>query len=70
MTLDLMKEWGVESEVSSNTFRVSPGGYSPIDFKVEADWSAASYWFEAAAFSFGDIKLDGLMKKAVRATVV
>lgn len=64
MTLDLMKEWGVESEVSSNTFRVSPGGYSPIDFKVEADWSAASYWFEAAAFSFGDIKLDGLMKKS------
>jgi len=66
MTLSIMKEWGVESEVSGNTITVPAGVYKPIDYNVEADWSAASYWFEIAAFSFGDIKLDGLMKKSLQ----
>lgn len=66
MTLSIMKEWGVESEVSGNTITVPAGTYKPIDYNVEADWSAASYWFEIAAFSFGDIKLDGLMKKSLQ----
>lgn len=66
MTLSIMKEWGVESEVSGNTITVPAGEYKPVDYDVEADWSAASYWFETAAFSFGDIKLDGLMKKSLQ----
>ncbi len=60
MTLGLMEKWGVESDFSDNVITVAPQAYRPVDFSVEADWSAASYWFETASFSFGDIKLLGL----------
>ncbi|MCM1093957.1 MAG: 3-phosphoshikimate 1-carboxyvinyltransferase [Lachnospiraceae bacterium] len=66
MTLSIMREWGVDSEVLGNTIKIPAGSYKPIEYKVEADWSAASYWFEIGAFSFGDIKLDGLMKKSLQ----
>ena len=66
MTLSLMKEWGVDSEVDGTTFKVPDSRYVPIEYSVEADWSAASYWFEIAAFSFGDIKLDGLKPKSLQ----
>lgn len=60
MTLALMKQWGVESDFTGNVITVAPQAYTPVDFSVEADWSAASYWFEIASFSFADIKLLGL----------
>lgn len=60
MTLGLMRQWGVESEFYGNTITIEPQSYRATDFTVEADWSASSYWFETAAFSFGDIKLTGL----------
>lgn len=66
MTLSLMKEWGIDSEVDGTTFKVPHSPYVPIEYSVEADWSAASYWFEIAAFSFGDIKLDGLKPKSLQ----
>ncbi len=66
MTLSLMEKWGIESEVDGNTIKVAPGTYCPIEYNVEADWSAASYWFEIAAFSFGAIKLDGLVKNSLQ----
>lgn len=60
MTVALMKQWGAQVEIDDNVITVAPGAYKPVDCKVEADWSAASYWYEIAAFSFGDIKLVGL----------
>lgn len=66
MTLGLMRQWGVESDFYGNTITIAPQRYSAIDFCVEADWSAASYWFEIAAFSFGDIKLLGLEKESLQ----
>lgn len=66
MTLGLMKQWGVESEFYGNTITIAPQMYRAIDFTVEADWSAASYWFETAAFSFGDIKLLGLERDSLQ----
>lgn len=66
MTLGLMKQWGVESDFYGNTITIAPQQYKAIDFTVEADWSAASYWFETAAFSFGDIKLLGLDQNSLQ----
>lgn len=66
MTLGLMRQWGVESDFYGNTITIAPQRYSAIDFCVEADWSAASYWFEIAAFSFGDIKLLELEKESLQ----
>jgi 3-phosphoshikimate 1-carboxyvinyltransferase len=60
MTIGIMKQWGVACEFDENVIKIAPQPYKPIHFKVEADWSAASYWFELAAFSFADIRLNGL----------
>lgn len=60
MTLGLMDEWGVECDKDGNVLTIRPGRYSVTDYDVEADWSAASYWFEAEALSSGGIELSGL----------
>lgn len=66
MTLSMMRRWGVESEFVGNTITIAPQKYIPIDFEVEADWSAASYWYEIAALSSGDVSLQGLNSKSVQ----
>jgi 3-phosphoshikimate 1-carboxyvinyltransferase len=60
MTLGMMAEWGVEASREGNVITVLPTAYTPTDYKVEADWSAASYWYELQAFSFGALALRGL----------
>ena len=66
MTLSMMRQWGVESEFVGNTITIAPQKYIPIDFEVEADWSAASYWYEIAALSSGDVSLQGLNSRSVQ----
>ena len=60
MTLSMMRQWGVESEFVGNIITIAPQKYAPVDFEVEADWSAASYWYEIAALSSGDVSLCGV----------
>lgn len=66
MTLGLMKEWGVDSDFTDNVITVEPQHYTPVDFKVEADWSAASYWYEIEALSSGDLSLRGLSRNSLQ----
>lgn len=66
MTLSMMRQWGVESEFVGNIITIAPQKYAPIDFEVEADWSAASYWYEIAALSSGDVSLQGLNSRSVQ----
>lgn len=66
MTLSIMEAWGINCEFSGDKLSVPNSSYRPVDYTVEADWSAASYWFEMAAFSFGDIKLTGLSKASLQ----
>ena len=52
LTLDLIRKYGATAEwVDNQTVRVNPGIYEDIPFIVEADWSAASYWYELAAIA-------------------
>lgn len=52
LTLDLMRRYGAMVEwVDGQTIRVNPGTYEDIPLTVEADWSAASYWYELAAIA-------------------
>lgn len=52
LTLDLMRRYGATAEwTDEQTIRVSPGTYKDIPLTVEADWSAASYWYELAAIA-------------------
>jgi 3-phosphoshikimate 1-carboxyvinyltransferase len=51
MTASLMEQYGAESTFIGNTITVMPQRYAPIEFTVESDWSAASYWFAFAALA-------------------
>lgn len=50
LTLWAMTEFGAEAEWSDiDTIRVAPKPYEPRPYRVENDWSAASYWYEMMA---------------------
>ncbi len=64
MTLSMMRDWGMESDFYGNIITIKSGCYTPTEFSVEADWSAASYWYEIEALSSGDISLKGLKQNS------
>jgi 3-phosphoshikimate 1-carboxyvinyltransferase len=46
-----MEMYGVKCQWVDNRITVPVAVYTPVAAKVEADWSAASYWFEAVALA-------------------
>ena len=61
MTLQMMREYGVEVEFVDNVISIEPQEYEPIPYLVESDWSAASYWYEILALAGkGEVYLEGL----------
>lgn len=62
MTLAIMQHFGAEAERNGRSIIIHPNTYQPSSFKVSADWSAASYWYELAALSEEcEIRLHGLV---------
>lgn len=51
LTLGLMKQFGVEANWNEETIEIKPQPYKAIPFKVESDWSAASYWYQMVALT-------------------
>ena len=51
MTLSLMQEFGVSYTWEGNVVQIAPSEYKPLEFTVENDWSAASYWYSIVALS-------------------
>ena len=53
MTISLMRQFGAEVKWDDDaTICVAPQSYRPLkEFRVESDWSAASYWYELVALS-------------------
>lgn len=62
MTLSLMRGFGADVRWDGRTVAVAEGTYEYRQVTVEADWSAASYWYAMAALRPGaHISLPGLM---------
>lgn len=58
LTLHLMATFGVTAKrTGDNLIQIYPQAYHPVRFKVENDWSAASYWYEIAALS-GEARIE------------
>lgn len=71
MTLALMQYFGVEHRWEGEVITVPPQPYRPREFTVEADWSAASYYYAIAAFAEApDIRLEGLFADSVQGDAV
>ncbi len=51
MTQEMIRMYGGKIEVNENLIDVSPGGITKVNYAVEPDWSAASYWFSFCSLS-------------------
>jgi 3-phosphoshikimate 1-carboxyvinyltransferase len=62
LTIDVMRAFGADVAVDSSgrAFTVGPGGYQARAYAVEADASAAAYFFAAAAICGGRVTVPGL----------
>lgn len=68
MTISMMRYFGVEvTWLSENQLVIKQGNYVAKDFSVEADWSAASYWYSMVALSKkATLILKGLNKTSLQ----
>ncbi len=63
MTMKMMAEFGAKVVFKENVISIDPQNYIPIQYKVESDWSAASYWYEILSLvGSGEVFLTGLNK--------
>jgi 3-phosphoshikimate 1-carboxyvinyltransferase len=51
MTLELMQTFGIRYEWQENSILVEEGIYQMKNYVIEADWSAASYWYSIVALA-------------------
>lgn len=61
ITVGVMEAFGVPVERDGyRRFSVQPGGYTPVAYTVEGDYSSASYFFAAAAVCSGTVEVTHL----------
>ena len=70
MTLSMMRIFGAKAGwTDAQTIVVEPVRYQPCDFRVESDWSAASYWYEVVALApneDAEVVLHGLFTESLQ----
>ena len=67
MTLKLMEEFGISHTWQENIIEIKPQKYSAKNYNIEADWSAASFWYEIASLSTNcNITLNGLTENSIQ----
>ena len=60
-----MEDFGVKVVWADDVIIIHPQEYKPVNYTVESDWSAASYWYQMCALSQkSEIKLLGLHKNS------
>jgi 3-phosphoshikimate 1-carboxyvinyltransferase len=71
MTLDVMRAFGVDvpHDASLARFTIPRGNYRGLNYAIEPDASAASYFFAAAAITGGEITVAGLSRKSLQGDV-
>ena len=67
MTLKLMSEFGINWDWTENKIKIVEQNYLSKNYKVESDWSAATFWFQIASLSDNcNIKLNGLSETSIQ----
>ena len=68
MTVALMQLFGANYTADGDALLVSAGEYQPTNYTVEADWSAASYWYALVALApvGSEITLPGLRQQSLQ----
>ena len=60
ITADILNTFGASVQRDGNVVRVKSGRLSLNEYRVEGDYSSASYWFAAAAATGGTVRVRGL----------
>lgn len=67
MTLSLMQHYGIEYSWDENTINIAPQKYIAKDIQIEADWSAASYYYILASIADEvDLQISGLTDHSIQ----
>ena len=70
MTIEMMRHFGAQVEwQGERVIRVEPKPYAPTPYLIEADWSAASYWYEMVLLSDNEQEtatLTGLFEQSLQ----
>jgi 3-phosphoshikimate 1-carboxyvinyltransferase len=70
MTIRVMQAFGVEVDsLTGGGYGVSPQRYRGLEFAIEPDASAASYFFAAAAITGGEVTVAGLSRGSLQGDV-
>ena len=74
LTLWMMREFGADADwTSDDTISVKSGAYRQRSYRVENDWTAASYWYEMVALTAdenAEIRLPGLSEDSKQGDAV
>lgn len=71
MTLELMKQAGVQSKWENGMITIANQAYHSEGMTVERDWSAASYWYQLATLAGdADLLLEGLTAKSLQGDAI
>ncbi|WP_029904461.1 3-phosphoshikimate 1-carboxyvinyltransferase [Prevotella sp. 10(H)] len=67
LTLGMMAQFGVKTHWDGRTIKIHPEEYKTLNYTVESDWSAASYWYEMVALADeARVELKGLFKNSMQ----
>lgn len=67
MTISLLKDFGIHVVQGRSRIFITEGDYLPCNYTVEPDWSAAAFWYEAAALAdHVDLELEGFTKNSIQ----
>lgn len=67
MSINTLTHFGIEVKFEQNKITIAPQKYQAKDFTIEADWSAASYYYALTSMAKeADLSLLGLFKESVQ----
>lgn len=61
VTADILTAFGAKVDRDGSVLRVRAGRLKLSDYRIEGDYSSASYWFAAAAATRGEVRVRGLV---------
>jgi 3-phosphoshikimate 1-carboxyvinyltransferase len=66
MTVEMMKQRGIDVERTPLAIKVPHATYQAVDQTVEGDWSAAAFWYEMTAVSSGWFTVTNLEANSIQ----
>jgi 3-phosphoshikimate 1-carboxyvinyltransferase len=70
ITADILEAFGARVSRSGNAIRVGAASLRRAEYRVEGDYSSASYWFAAAAATQGTMRVRGLANPTAQGDAV